>query len=300
MLWTLLLPCAASAQESAAFLKIGVGARAAAMGGAYTAAADDVDAIAWNPAGLAGVQKRELGATHMELLAGTRYEFLGYAHPTSLGAFAAALSYLSHASIPGRDVNGAPTGRFDAWDGSVGAAYAVGLAGLPGASFGAGVKYVRSELAEARAQSVAVDLGVRYEAPELVGPGSLIAAAAVQNLGRGMRFLSERSRLPLTAAFGLGYRLPAGLLITIDYKHRPEALSSELSAGTEFSFIPQLALRAGYDSHIARRGGVGDSSPVRGFAAGFGIRVLDYSLDYALTPFGELGRVQRFSLGARF
>ena len=35
------------------FLTIGIGARAVGMGEAYTALADDADATAWNPAGLA-------------------------------------------------------------------------------------------------------------------------------------------------------------------------------------------------------------------------------------------------------
>ena len=39
-------------QEGAAFLKLGVGARAVGMGGAYTAIADDVNSMGWNPAGI--------------------------------------------------------------------------------------------------------------------------------------------------------------------------------------------------------------------------------------------------------
>ena len=37
---------------SANFLKIDVGARAAAMGGAFTALADDGSSLYWNPAGI--------------------------------------------------------------------------------------------------------------------------------------------------------------------------------------------------------------------------------------------------------
>ncbi len=44
---------AARAQESAAFLNIGYGARSVAMGNTSTALAADSDAIYWNPAGLA-------------------------------------------------------------------------------------------------------------------------------------------------------------------------------------------------------------------------------------------------------
>ena len=43
--------------DAAAFLKKGVGARALAMGGAFTSIADDTSAVYWNPAGLAKRQQ---------------------------------------------------------------------------------------------------------------------------------------------------------------------------------------------------------------------------------------------------
>jgi hypothetical protein len=86
-LWTTLLlaaagagaPGFADAGEGAAFLKLATGARPAAMGGAHTALASDVNAIAWNPAGLSEVGKMQLGATHAELPAGARHDFLAAA-----------------------------------------------------------------------------------------------------------------------------------------------------------------------------------------------------------------------------
>ena len=49
---------AATLNSGAAFLKIGTGARPEAMGGAYTALADDVSALHYNPAGLSSVLKK--------------------------------------------------------------------------------------------------------------------------------------------------------------------------------------------------------------------------------------------------
>ncbi|MBU2531062.1 MAG: UPF0164 family protein [Elusimicrobia bacterium] len=42
---------------SADFLNLPIGARAAAMGGAYTAISEDASAIYWNPAGLVQISK---------------------------------------------------------------------------------------------------------------------------------------------------------------------------------------------------------------------------------------------------
>src|SRR5690348_6207186 len=83
---TALMVFPAAAQDTgAAFLKIGVGARPIAMGSAFTAQADDVNAIGWNPAGLGRMQRSELSATHTEWLSDLRYDFLGAALPTRFG-----------------------------------------------------------------------------------------------------------------------------------------------------------------------------------------------------------------------
>src|SRR5688572_28460738 len=50
--------------SGATFQKIGVGARAAGMGGAYSAMADDVTALYWNPAGAARLQGINVAASY--------------------------------------------------------------------------------------------------------------------------------------------------------------------------------------------------------------------------------------------
>ena len=60
-------------------------------------------------------------------------------------------------------------------------------------------------------------------------------------------------------------------------------------------------MRAGYTTTQAESGAsMGDFSALNGFATGLGFKLKGYSLDYSFTPMGELGNVQRFSLGARF
>ncbi len=139
----------AFANSGASFLKIGVGARASGIGSAYTAIADDVTALYWNPAGLAQMRKKEIAATHTELFADTRYDFIGYAMP--LGSviartvansdrakqsdqiatsgrqgdlprddkrlvFGVGATYLSQGSIEGRSENRTQTSDFSAND----------------------------------------------------------------------------------------------------------------------------------------------------------------------------------------
>ena len=61
---------------SAQFLKIGAGARAIGLGGAYAALGDDIYSIYWNPAGIARSKSNsEVTFNHAEWLADMTYDF---------------------------------------------------------------------------------------------------------------------------------------------------------------------------------------------------------------------------------
>jgi hypothetical protein len=81
------------------FLKIGVGARAAAMGGAFVGVADDATAMFWNAAGIARIDpdKSELSLNHANWPAELSFDQIGYVFhikriPGAFGVSARALS----------------------------------------------------------------------------------------------------------------------------------------------------------------------------------------------------------------
>lgn len=283
-------------EESASFLKLGVGARAMGLGGAYTSVASGLEAAAWNPAGLAGSNKRELGAMHSELAAGTRYNFLGYAQPLRRGSLAAYVVHLNQGTLEKRDSGGRLNGGFTAAE----SAFALGYGRSMGSmGIGAAAKIVRSNISGDSGQTVAFDLGAARSFGNL-GPGKAGVGLAVQNLGSGLRLLDKSSPLPLTFSIGADYGLPVGLTLAADVRHRPHSGGGELSLGSEYRVISGLALRAGYASSHALLSGSGKTSDLSGFAAGIGFKVLNYSLDYSMTPYGGLGNAHRVYLGARF
>ncbi|MBI4676747.1 MAG: PorV/PorQ family protein [Elusimicrobia bacterium] len=287
----------ARAGETAQFLKIGVGARAVGMGGAYTAAGDDLNSMAWNPGGMASLTKREAGAMYANLVAETHYSFMGYGQPTKYGTFGAGIMYLGQGSLDGRDSQGRANGGFTASDMALGVSYAKTV--LPRLGLGVNVKLVRTNVGSDTGYSVAFDLGSRYDLGRM-GPGSLAAGLAVLNLGPGIRLHEQSSDLPLVLATGLGYNLPFGLNFGLDFRNRPYAGSSEVSLGTELAVVPQLALRMGYASTHGLISGAYKTSDLMGLAAGFGVKAYGMSLDYSMTPFGGLGNSHRISLGSRF
>ncbi|TPW21769.1 MAG: hypothetical protein FD126_349, partial [Elusimicrobia bacterium] len=101
---------------------------------------------------------------------------------------------------------------------------------------------------------------------------------------------------------GAAARLPAGLTLAVDWRWRPNANKAELGIGTEYAVLAGVALRAGYATGGAAvgRGGAAGAPGFAGLGAGLGMRIGRMGLDYAFTPFGELGNVQRLSLGARW
>src|SRR5262245_3075460 len=99
-----------------AFLEVPSGARAAALGGAYAALGEGVEAMFWNPAGLAAVEKIEVGGTHTEYLQSLRHE--GFAGAAKLwgGGLGASVRALYTEPIAQRDDLGNEIGTFGAHD----------------------------------------------------------------------------------------------------------------------------------------------------------------------------------------
>ncbi len=291
----LLLAAAPSrADEGAAFLKLGTGPRATALGGAYTALGDDAASIGWNPAGLARLTKREAAASHAELAERTRLDFAAYAHPTAHGTFAAGLLYLSHGSFDGRDAAGRPTGKVTAADAAVSFAYA-GKSEI--ADYGVSVKLITSHIAEAEAQTAALDAGVRRETTELKG-GKLFVAAAVRNLGAGLKYSGQRTDLPLRVAAG-GAWIRENAALSFDLMNAPGGAGTDAAFGGEYRVVKSFVVRAGYGTAGLIEGGSGFDA-MRGLSFGLGLRSESVVFDYAVTPAGDLGQAHRFGVGVRF
>lgn len=277
-------------------LNIGVGARAAGMGNAFTGVSNDATALYWNVSGLGGLRRREFSAMHGEWLLGSQFQFLGYAQPTAVGTIAFGASSLRQPDQEGRGESREQAGSFGAQD----SAFTLGFATQLGAQnqLGVGLKYLQSQIGQDRGQGVAMDVGAMrhlISIPVSVG-------ASVRNLGPGIRFQSETTQLPLTVALGSAFYLVPGLALAADVAYSPYDEKVSVGFGTEYRILAMLALRGGYLSSLASVGGRGSGplGDLQGLGAGVGLRLGSYQIDYAMTPFGELGNTQRVSLGARF
>jgi hypothetical protein len=272
----------------AAFLKIGMGARAAAMGEAYVAVAQDPTALYWNPAGISNTITREFHASHNEWISDVRFEHLAIVQGLKGHALGAQLALLHQGEFEGRDVTGNPTGSFHAYDFMAGLSY--GRRVLRSVEVGVTGKVLYSKIQDYSANAYAADFGLRYRTPIR----GLTFAATATNLGTELTFIEDAAVLPAAARIGFAYRtraLLSGLIVASDVRF-PNDDDVGGNVGAELWVHDAIALR----------GGSKLNSDVEAGAFGFGIKYRDYLLDYAFVPFSDssaLGDTHRLSFGWR-
>lgn len=134
------------------FITIGPDSRASGMGDLGTGLADDLNAIHWNPAGLAFQYDRQIGLSFSPWLpqfnAGLTYNRLNYAQYWNAvqGTIAVDALVFYLGEFIRTDVNGRETGRFRSFEYSINFAYATQITDDFGV--GVGVKYIESNLGE--------------------------------------------------------------------------------------------------------------------------------------------------------
>jgi hypothetical protein len=281
---------AGAGSDAAAFLKIDAGARAGAMGGAFTAVAEDALSIFYNPAGPALAERDQAALAHAEWLEGLRNEHMAYVHVVSdrVSLFT-GFSALLTPRLDEYDDAGFNTGTFSAMDGAAGAGIA--WKGEENLSLGLFAKTVYQQARREKAYAYAGDIGALYDYREDVRFG-----AAIQNLGTAMRLYRESFDLPRTYRTGAAYRLKQTAWFTAEIlKAGRSDTAFALGAEGEYAVTGRetVFLRAGYKSGRSKNAGSGVS-------AGLGIRTGDLGVDYAFSPFGDLGDAHRFTLTFRF
>ncbi|MEW6516221.1 MAG: PorV/PorQ family protein [candidate division FCPU426 bacterium] len=289
-----LLPAAASERGTtgADFLKIGLGAASVGTGEAAAARTGELDALFYNPAGLAGTDRSRISAMHVQWIADTRYESLAYVRPL-LGnaALGASLMLLHMPGIQALSASGADEGLVSAYDLGVQFAYAQDLpewAGVPGLAGGAGLKILHRQLADVSASGAALDLGALYHADD-----NLTFGLSCQNLGYLSSFGSTSESLPLVMRAGAGYQVDLGAAHTVmllaDAVYPADA-TLRANLGCEYAFSRSVVLRAGYKFGY----------DTDGFQAGAGVRWQELSLDYALKVMEVFGVTHLISASLGF
>jgi hypothetical protein len=280
---------AGTGTDALPFMKVDTGARAAGMAGAFSAVADDASAVFHNPAGLMLLQRKELMLSHTEWVEGIRNECVSYGHVTGGDwALGAGASMLFSGAMTKYDRSGADTGDFTENEGF--ASVAVAHAFEDNFSGGLAVKGIYQKVDKESASGYAVDAGLLYH------DETWRFAVGGDNLGPKVKLYKESFDLPSGYKAAAAWRAYDSLWLTGQVARRPASgLSGSLGAeyGVAVRGEDMLYARAGY---LAGPGADAGS----GLALGLGVGNGDFKLDYAFTPFGDLGNVHRFSFSLRF
>lgn len=287
----------------AQFLKVGPGARPAAMGEAFSGVADDVHAIYYNPAGLGNLKRVEVAGMHNTQIQGINYEFAAVAVPllswvdTKLdcnryGVAGFAVYNLSVSGIQRRGLTETDSAgdTFGASDFAYAFSYAYAVPEM-GFSFGATGKFIDLNLDDAHARGFAADLGALYS-----GEGFSFGAGA-RNGGNVQKLKNANDPLPLTLFSGVSYLYKEKLLVALDM-NAPRDDNAKMAVGAEYRhpFNEKVTgfLRGGYNMRHADNGGVSGAS------MGVGLGYNNFNFDFAWVPYGDLGNTFRYSLHVKF
>jgi len=262
---------------AAGFLKIGVGARASAMGEAFTALADDGTSLYWNPAGLTQLKTKEISVTYNSWFEGINQGYLGYIFPSSKGTIGLGTNYVDMGKIEGRDEEGNPTGNFGASDVHLFVGYADKLKNI---SWGITAGWLQDKIKEDKENAFLGNIGFLYPISKRFNLGIV-----AQNIGSKL----GNDPLPLTFKVGVASKSKT-LNFALDIA-KPQDDEVYYCFGTEWWAGKALALRAGYKTNQD----IGE-----GITAGIGLKIDKTTLDYAYVPYGDLGNTQRISLEIKF
>ena len=274
---------------AADFLKIGIGAKARGMGGAFVGLADDPSALYWNPAGLSQLDRPQAMFMHDRWVQDIRYEYLGCAFPIDhRNAVAIGVVLLHMGEILGYDESDEPTSFFSAYDAAILLGYSRRISSR--LSLGWTGKGILEKLEDERAHAAAFDLGLFYDSPVLSFGISL------RNLGTELKFSEKKHPLPTGLKVGVAFKaLNDHLLLTADTDLLTDCPPGSRH-GIEYNFRNVLFVRGGVKYNTQNQSSPGSTTPT----AGGGIKVSKFQLDYAYCSANFMGNLHNFSLIYRF
>lgn len=279
---------------SAAFLKIGVGARNISMG-ETGAISDDINAIYWNPAGLVQLKSPEVSFMHAAWFETIKYEHLAFGYPIKIGTLACGINYLSMSPIEKYDNMGMKVDKtYSPSDTAVTVSYARNLGKIP---VGLNLRFISSKIDNKSAGAYACDIGGIYNGLQ-VASRTLQIGLVLQNLGTKMKFEKESDPLPMNIKVGSKYKLVDNKLTLALDINKPIDNDIRINFGTEYVYKFNkdflISGRAGYKTNTK------GLDTLAGLSVGMGFGFRKYSIDYAWVPYGDLGQTHRFSILVKF
>jgi len=285
---------AGSAGGAAAYLKMGVSARALGMGEAFSAVADDASATYYNPAGIGELQKREIHTMHAMLSLDRKLDFANYVlpDPKRKGVWGFSWTRFGVDEIPETRVDNAGNPIVDA-SGNVrifsyfsdvenNYSLSYGRKMSDRRSYGGTLKLLRHSLFDASANGLGLDWGGLFKMSDRTKIGVVL-----KNLGASLKWNTasgNKDSIPVTSVVGVAYQWKPKILTALDIE-KTGSEDFKAKFGVEGKITESIALRAGVNN--------------KNFSIGAGFKSKEWNFDYAFYD-EELGANQRITAGRRF
>ncbi|MFQ5823714.1 MAG: hypothetical protein ACE5JB_06640 [bacterium] len=260
-----------------AFLRMGIGARAKAMGDAYTALAKGIEASYYNPAGLPLLENKELITSFRFLSLDRQFTYLGFGvpiHPkvdksgnkTIDGGFALSWIHAGVGDIDGRDSDGRPVGDLSNSENAFIFSFALKPAKV--FSLGLSVKVLWNRFPDVGINSETVSAtGVGFDFGALFSPNQWVTfGIAVKDLNSKYTWNTDKiygedgsqtiNKFPKVVRTGVAFVVPKipELTLAFDYEDSKE-LNSRIHLGAEGVYKEVIVLRGGFDDGALTAGG---------------------------------------------
>jgi hypothetical protein len=306
------------AQTGMKFLSVGLDARAAALGDAFTALDGGSASLFYNPAGIARQEQvGAIGLGQLQWIADIKHNFGSFTVSPAkgeYGVFGVMVQQVDYGTLyrtvrAPNDKGYVDLGSFSPGGLMLGFAYARALSDK--FSIGGAVKWVQQDLGplvegsldsygdrknESNVTSLfAFDFGVLYR----TGFRSLQFGMAVRNFSKEGMYLEEGFQLPLNFRIGVSMNVldfmalapeKHRFIVAVDAEH-PRDYPERLRMGGEYVFMDVLSLRAGFVSLAEEEK----------FSYGLGLKKdvgneMSLGVDYSYTPEGVFGKVHRITV----
>ncbi len=294
-------------------LLIPVGARGSSMAGAVVANSYGVDALYWNPAGLAWLEGTEFMGSYLPYIADINVSYLAIGkNIEDFGAIALSVKAVNIGEIE-ETTEPFPNGTGSIFNPTlvvIGASYARAV--TTQVNFGFTANYLREDIFQVSASGLAFDFGFTYEprwrgitmgltiknyGPDIVFSGSGFER---QSGNRPVASSNAKSELPTSVNIGLAYNFVNQGLNSATFcgNFRSNNLSEDLwQGGVEYLYNERFALRAGYNYSSADEYLYGASL---GGGLKFDLGETSLSFDYSWTETAVFSDNQYFTLTAGF
>lgn len=284
--------------SGADFLEIGVGSRPLGMGEAFTAEVNDINAIYYNPAGLATLKFPVMSIMHQELILDSRFENISLALPLYGGFFGFSTSVFWVPPFDKIDINGNKVGTVTFYNvsGILSYGYSLGFMEI-GGSF----KYIYQKIDTLQLHSVAFDVGILkritmyspFDAPIK----NLSFGLSVQNIGTN----ANDDSLPRLIRGGVSYKMSHFFGINVDFIEN--AINSSdlydftsgfnesfrVNTGIELNYLDILFFRTGYRFNDA-------GTYTFGMGFNYAIKNVAFVIDASYQDAGVFGPIYSFTV----